>query len=573
MMTPADYADLFATLYPEYRVAGLADESQISVADLNERLSAIRANERALRAGLAGLAAAGHSGEFLRALVLPYWEVVATRRFQFTAAGLASSTFRAGFDAAGAALSFPVAQLVLPMNDLGGALVGEECTLLVFADGVLLPRSAWTGVTVQGGAVVYATLSLCPAGVPIDVVALQKFNVPNPSGRFTWEAPGPATPSAPLSFVFPASLYGRVYGVRHLVLFVRTSADQFFRPLDPSLWASRPDDTGDNVSFTVLQAGAGDAFMVVDLTEYWESYYEGPIGEADTIRFQIPLLATVGGASVPAPVVVAEDLQVWWDGRLRRAGTDYTLSFDAPGGPILAFNGMAASPSSAVLVVKGAPYIADDCIEYWADQVPDPHGVVLMPADQRVLRLIPRLGMLHAIGLFSSACDAEVIAENIGLQLPARSAYQVYYRLRLVLPDGARPVVAEASAAKGPVEQIIDVLATDPGNPPGTVFAANYVAVARPAVLPLVAPPASGGATGALGAYAWVSDVLPALRADHPVIVIGNRPGDQLMGVYQDATGLAPYVAPVSGNMIFDCRGGAIDPSLPSRPLDGRRAA
>jgi len=565
-LPPLNYVDLFDRFWPEYWVPGLADENEISVGGINERLAAVRANQRSLRAALGAIAARGVAADFLRDLLLPFWEVAAHRRFSFTAAERAAHTFREGFDSAGEGLAFDHPMVVLPLNDVGGALLSDECEVQVFADGLLLPRSTWAVREVQGGAMVYVDRTRIPLDAPVDVVAMRRFNVMRPEGRFTWRAPSAATVNDPLSFDYPATHYGRLYSARYLRLFSKAPGAAFYRPVDRSLWAARVAEDGDTVGFTVLNALQDEAFMVVDLTESWEFYYEGPIPASSPLLTRIPLTVDVFGTPAPAPVAHDRDVQVFVDGRLLQLGVDYDLTFNDPVGPSILFLSLSPRPQgSHILVRSGAPYEPEDAIEYRADVLPEPHGVVAVPYEGRPLRLLPRLGLLYSDGRLANVSENDTIAGNVGLHLPARSMYAAEYRLRFVLPDGTRELVRDISTAKGPVEQIIEVVASDPARAVAD-FLANYIATAHPPLIGTVAPE-PGTEDTVPGGYEWVSDALPLLIAVNAPVIVGNRPGDEAMGVYETEEALAPYVDPVTGALVVDCREGSapVDVALDCR--------
>ena len=120
MLKPTNYADLFDKLYPLNQLVGIASDSQINVPELNNRFGVIRTNQHSIMKALNGIALASGDSRFIRDLVLPYHEIIASSTFKYTQEQIQGRIFRDGFDAAGESLNLNGTYVIFPMNDLGG---------------------------------------------------------------------------------------------------------------------------------------------------------------------------------------------------------------------------------------------------------------------------------------------------------------------------------------------------------------------------------------------------------------------------------------------------------------------
>jgi hypothetical protein len=575
-LKPLNYVDLFDFLYPETPLEGLPDASQITVFQLNNRYAVIRNNQRSIFRALNAIVTEADEGTYFREFMLPYYEVAASKRFVLNTVELTNAQFANGFDAAGLGFAFSAPQTVFNMGNLGGELNGEMTSVLVYSGGSLLPPTApYSGGspgpaagtpavrTIQGGVILYVPTSLVSAGVPVDVVVLRTFNQKgvtwgNPA--YGWTPPSvtfSAAAAAPLtlSFASLSASLGNVYDLSTYAVFLKAGADHYFRPVDPSLVASRMSDSSDGAIFTVNQAAnVGDTFMLVGRSGYWDVYTAGTYDATTSGQFSIPLLEADG--VTPAPVAYTQDVDVWLDGRFLRHDQDYTVDFgnviDTTQPPRILINGMSLGVYHTVRVVSNAPWDATHNVQVEGSVLADTRGLVLVSATARDIRLMDGVGLLFASGSFCGEGAAHTVGENRGLDISALTTNtDYYYRARFCLTPAALNTCETAMEQELGMDKFLDLFGSTTG---GAILAYDYQsAYALAKGLTGSTVPANGGAS-------WPPPFGPgwfwARDRETAIVGAGYLNFDCRIRGYnpQFASWGEPVLAPGGGGVSFDGR-------------------
>lgn len=559
MQTPLNYVDLFDRLYPEQHLTGLGDENQINVDELNHRYATIRANQRTTMLALNGIFDALPDGSHFRDFMLPYWEVLVSRRFSIgSVSDLAAARYRSGFDPGGDYLEFPEIRTGFHMHDLGEDVVGPVSEVIVFSGGLVVAPSDYTIHRAQGGFSIYVKETKVKPVV--EVVVLRKFN----ERGLTYQSypvylgvPGPGNTT---DVVADLTKLGYVYDFRYYKLFSRTMGDEFFRPVPGNMWQSRVSDNKETALFTLLRkAEEGEQFLVLNSAEFWKFEHDGEVTE-DSSVWKIDLVHANGQ---PAPVWHIEDVDVWVDGRLQRPGLDYWIEWggvaSARQAPRIIFRKIATGYHH-VLAITNAPHDPLLNVTLRQSTITDEYGIFDMPPSEREFKLVQDIGLAFTGGYLNTAgTGIDVVGENLALHLTTLDdTRDLYFRVRFVLPPLAREMASRISQSESALEKLMKLLGISADGTFWTSDGPEYRNAQlrlnirqtyreRPDVLKVPTSPRPEWNTSTFDAgYFWVRDEANGARSDDTVTtVIDCRPG-------ADTASFLPWTQ--DGSMVFDCR-------------------